>query len=54
MNTEEFIRRTNELQRVIEELIRELELKTLALQAIYNENVRRLRQQNQPKGMDQG
>lgn len=50
----ETLERMEKLEKIILDLIEELEVKTRALREIYDENVRRLRQQNQPKGMDQG
>ena len=46
--------RMEKLEKIIFDLIKELEIKTRLLREIYEENVRRFRQQNQPKGMDQG
>lgn len=46
------LERINKLEEVIDQLFEELEIKTMALQELYNENVRRLREQNKLKGMD--
>lgn len=46
------LERIEKLEEVIDKLFDELEIKTEALRRLYEENVRRLREQNQPKGMD--
>lgn len=46
------LERIEKLEEVIDKLFEELEIKTEALRRLYEENVRRLREQNQPKGMD--
>lgn len=49
---ENTLKRINKLEEVIEKLFEELEIKTMALKRLYEENVRRLREQNKPEGMD--
>lgn len=46
------LERIEKLEKIILDLIDQLEIKTMALQELYNENVRRLREQNKLKGMD--
>ena len=49
---ENTLKRIEKLEKIVLDLIDQLEIKTTALQELYNENVRRLREQNKLKGMD--
>lgn len=46
------LKRIENLEEIILDLIDQLEIKTTALRELYNENVRRLREQNKLEGMD--
>ena len=48
----EIYKRLEKLETSVSEIIKDNEVKTQMLQKLYEENVRRLREQNQPKGMD--
>ncbi len=48
------LERIDRLEQTIYKLLDELELKTDALHKIYDENLRRLREQNKSKRVDQG
>lgn len=50
----EIYERLEKLENIVSEIIQDNEVKTQMLQKLYEENVRRLREQNQSKGMDTG
>lgn len=50
----EIYERLEKLEAIVSEIIQDNEVKTQMLQKLYEENVRRLREQNQSEGMDTG